>query len=272
MTEPESASTPNVDGARPTRYVLYEHGAPRTVDAGVIDESQVCLFVNGVELATFMCLPVDVHELALGFLRLEGLIDGLADVRSWRVAEGGSCVDVWLNKTVPLPARAITTSGCGGGVTFDDLTRRREPLPSSLTTTPEAITGLMREMQHAATLYRAVRGVHTSALSDGRSLVFVAQDVGRHNTLDRLCGRAMLAGLDTRDAMLLTSGRISSEMIGKAASMGAPIVVSRTSPTSISVALGRAWNVAVIGYCRGEVFRVYSAPERVRPAPPEAAP
>lgn len=269
MAEPDASDPPMLDGARPARYVLYDHGAARSVDAGVIDEGQVCVFVNGAELATFRCLPVDVHELALGFLRLERVIDGLEDVRSWRVADGGSCVDVWLNKAMRAPGRPITTSGCGGGVTFDDASNRREPLASALTVSPEQITGMMRAMQQAAALYRAVRGVHTSALSDGHALLSVTQDIGRHNTLDRLCGRAMLAGMDTRDLMLLSSGRISSEMIGKAATLGAPIVVSRTSPTSASVALGQAWNVAVIGYCRGDVFRVYSAPERVRGAPPE---
>jgi FdhD protein len=107
--------------------------------------------------------------------------------------------------------------------------------------------------------------VHTACLSDGARLVFIAQDIGRHNTLDRLCGMALQAGHDTRDHILFASGRISSEMLSKASRMGVPIVVSRTSPTSLSVRLAKAWNLTVIGYCRGNQFRVYSGEDRIRP-------
>ena len=107
--------------------------------------------------------------------------------------------------------------------------------------------------------------MHTACLSDGLRLVYIAQDIGRHNTIDRLCGMALQAGHDTRDHVLFASGRISSEMLSKASRMGVPIVVSRTSPTSLSVRLAQAWNITVIGYCRGGQFRVYSGADRIRP-------
>jgi FdhD protein len=121
----------------------------------------------------------------------------------------------------------------------------------------------MKKLHLSAELYNEVRGVHTSALSDGRELLLVAQDVGRHNTIDRLWGQALQQDLPTAGRILLASGRISSEMLNKAAKMGIPLIISRTSPTSLSVELGRAWNITVIGYARGNTFRVYSAPERV---------
>ena len=105
--------------------------------------------------------------------------------------------------------------------------------------------------------------IQTSALSDGRQLLLVAQDVGRHNTIDRLWGKALKQGVITRDRILLASGRISSEMLNKAAKMGVPVVISRTSPTSLSVELGRAWNITLIGYARGNTFRIYTIPDRV---------
>jgi FdhD protein len=92
----------------------------------------------------------------------------------------------------------------------------------------------------------------------------MTQDVGRHNTIDRLWGQALKQGLPTKGNILLTSGRISSEMLNKTAKMGVPVAVSRTSPTSLSVELARAWNITLIGYARGKSFRVYSVPERVR--------
>jgi FdhD protein len=92
----------------------------------------------------------------------------------------------------------------------------------------------------------------------------IAEDVGRHNTLDKIRGEALIQGLTTRDRLLLTSGRISSEMITKARKMDVPIVVSRTSPTATSVRLARRWNMTLIGYARPPQMRVYTGVERVR--------
>lgn len=250
-------------GIRPANYTVYQHDAHEDVEGGVIEEAQVCLFVNGQELATFMCSPITLEDLALGFLKSEGLINGLQDVRHYRLAASGTCVDIWLNKDFTPPQRRIITAGCGGGVTFDDLQQVRAPLESTLTVTPDQVAELMTMMHQNADLYREVRGVHTSALCDATGLILLAQDIGRHNTIDRLWGMAIRQNIDTRGKIIIASGRISSEMLGKAVKMGVPIVVSRTSPTSLSVELARAWNVTVIGYCRGNKFRVYSGPQRI---------
>jgi FdhD protein len=251
-------------GVHPTRYILYKSENSAPVEGGVIEESMVCISVNGCELATFMCSPIQLEELALGFLRSEGLIQSCADVEVLHLADSGACVDIWLrNVQFTPPTRRIITSGCGGGVTFDDLSNRHAPLLDDLTVTPQQIIHLMQALHQAAELYNEVRGVHTSALSDGHDLLLVAQDVGRHNTIDRLWGQALRKEIATAGRLLLASGRISSEMLNKAAKMGIPLVASRTSPTSLSVELARTWNITVIGYARGNQFRVYTAPERI---------
>ena len=263
--EPVEGSAPDGPGVAAASYVLYHAGGGTRVEGGVIDEGQACIFLNGVELATVMCSPIAIKDLALGFLRLEGFIETLSDVRQIVLSKGGLCVDIWLKREFTAPTRRILTSGCGGGLTFDDLSAARPPMASSLWVTPAQISEGMRQTNHAGELYQLVRGVHTACLSDGRRLVHVAQDIGRHNTIDRLCGMALQAGYDTRDHILFASGRISSEMLSKASQMGVPIVVSRTSPTSLSVRLAQAWNITVVGYCRGNQFRVYSGEDRIRP-------
>lgn len=251
-------------GIHPTTYVLYKGDTAGAIESAVIEEALVCLFVNGQELATLMCTPHNLEELALGFLRSEGFIQSLADIDLITLSTGQTCVDIWLRDlTFTPPARRIITSGCGGGVTFDDLSQRHPPLNSALTLTAGQVTELVKALHLSAELYNEVRGVHTSALSNGQDLLLVAQDVGRHNTIDRLWGQALQQGLQTEDHILLASGRISSEMLNKAAKMGVPIIISRTSPTSLSVELGQAWNITIIGYARGNTFRVYSAPERI---------
>jgi FdhD protein len=252
-----------IEGIHPLDYALYEGDDWRPVEGAITEEGLVCIHVNGRELATFMCTPREPDELALGFLRVEGLIHSLSEVRVLTISDNGTCVDVWLDHAIELPTRRIITSGCGGGVTFDDLSSRHAPLNTNTAITPEKIFARMRDLYQAANLYRVTQGIHTSALSDGERLLLVAEDVGRHNTLDRLWGKAMKQNIATEGLILLATGRISSEMLGKAAKMGVPILASRTSATSLSVALGRAWNITVIGYVRRNSLRVYSAAERI---------
>jgi hypothetical protein len=117
------------------------------------------------------------------------------------------------------------------------------------------------ESQQAA--HRAARGIHTSALAQGSRLLCTAHDVGRHNTVDKITGYCLQHGLPMRDRILLTSGRVSSEMLNKAARMGVPVVISHTSPTSLSVELARAWDITFIGYARGRNFRLYAGAHRL---------
>jgi len=256
-------------GVRPARYISLNGGDPLAVDGAVIDEALACVSVNGEELATFMCTPRDLTELALGFLYNEGVIEGLDEVRAHHVSKSGTCVDVWLhNTTFERPRRAIITAGCGGGLTFNDLSEAYEPLASDTRATPEQLAALMKRLHMGAELYQAARGVHTAVLaeigpaSEALTLLQV-EDIGRHNCLDKLQGAALLAGIPTKDRILLSSGRISSEMINKARRLQTPIVCSRTSPTGLSVALAEAWNITIVAYLRQDRMRVYTHPERV---------
>jgi FdhD protein len=270
-------------------YLEWDGTSVTPVCRSVIAETPWVLYLNGREVLTFMCSPVRLHCLALGFLFSEGLIKSLDDVWQIKVfldenrvyvffpdagldeelhmptcAEAGGSISVQLKHAPPLPERRVLTSGCGGGVTFDDMSGTYPPVVSDLQLSAHQITHLMRELNYQAQLYRQSRGVHTSALSDGERLLIVAEDVGRHNTLDKIRGEALLRGLDPCGHILLTSGRISSEMITKARKMHIPMVVSRTSPTTTSVRLARAWNLTLIGYARAPRLRVYAGAERVR--------
>jgi len=235
------------------------------VDGAVIEEKNVCIQVNGQVLARFMATPLALDALALGFLRSEGVISGLEDVADLRVGPSGECVDVWLSRSARLPddADAIRTAGCGGGVTFDDLLHfTPDPFPD-IHLTPDQLIARYYEMRATEALYPITRGVHASALCTPDQVLLMAEDVGRHNTLDKLWGKAMQAGVSTRGRIIVTTGRISSEMLGKAAKMGAPVIASRTSPTSRSVALARQWDMTLVAYIRRGGFRAYAGATRL---------
>ena len=250
-------------GIHPTVYQLKQGESWQTVAAGVIEETTVCLHVNGQELTAFMCTPLNLEALALGFLRAEGIIAGAQEVALIELIHGGACLDVWLDHEVSLPGRPIRTSGCSGGVTFDDLTAQRPPLPDGPTLSAQQVIDRYFELRDAEVLYPISRGVHSSALATTEGLLLVAEDVGRHNTLDKLWGMAMQQGIDPAGCLILTTGRISTEMLGKAAKMGVPLIASRSSPTSRSLALAAAWQMTVIGYIRRDSLRLYTGAGRI---------
>lgn len=248
-----------VAGSLPA-VVRYEYGVWRPLDVEIVTEALVRLHVNGQELAGLMCSPVELDLLALGFLRSEGIIGGLADVRLLKVCPSAACVDVWLRRAdfVP-PSRWIITSGCGGGVTFGDLASAAGPLVSDVRVT----VGQLGQLMRALLAGRRTRGGHAAGLAEGSTLLAVAEDVGRHNAIDKLWGRCLVEKIATRDRILLSTGRISSEMLSKAARMAAPVVASHTSPTTLSVALANAWGVTLAGYVRRGSLSLYAGRERV---------
>ncbi|MBE0411161.1 MAG: formate dehydrogenase accessory sulfurtransferase FdhD [Anaerolineales bacterium] len=260
----DNHSQPDHAGVKPTRFISVGVGSPKHIEGEIVDEALACISVNGQELATFMCTPRDLDAMALGFLYNENLIKSLDEVTNLRVSDGRTCVDVWLHDTsLKLPKRMVLTAGCGGGVTFDDLSKIHEPLQSDLRATPQVLADLFRQMHLGADLYQRARGIHTAAIADQQEILLQVEDVGRHNCLDKLAGKALLKGLPTRDGIILSSGRISSEMINKARRLGTAIICSRTSPTSLSVALAESWNMTIVAYLRQERMRIYTHPERV---------
>jgi FdhD protein len=221
----------------------------------------LAIYVENEELVTVLCTPTKLNCLVLGFLYNEGIITDKSDVASMRVCQEDSLAEVKLTKTgYTPPTRRTLSSGCGGGTSFEPTAGRVE---SDVVVEPARVLALVGQLNQRAELYRECGGVHAAALGDSRELIAVAEDIGRHNTLDKIMGECLLLGLPTRDRLLLTTGRISSEMLTKAARMQVPIVVSRSSPTDRSISLARELGITLIGYARGDRLSVYSHEERL---------
>ena len=157
------------------------------------------------------------------------------------------------------------TSGCSGGLTaVETLARidvsfdRDQPSFDA-----EKIGDLVEMLFESQELYRETGGVHTSALSDGEKIIFSAEDIGRHNTLDKLAGMCVMNNNFPETRILISTGRISSEMLQKAARLKAPILISRTSPSSLSIEMADLYGITLIGYARRHRFNVYSNGQRV---------
>lgn len=245
----------------------YEmRGSLQPIHAEIIEEALVTIYVNGKEFASIMCTPLDQEDLAIGFLVSEGLIDAISEVDHIHLGGDGCCVDVWLGHSVKLPERRILTSGCGGGVTFQDPSVDIGTIQDGLVIDQDVLVHQFNMLQSSGSLYARARGVHSAGLTDGARLLAVAEDVGRHNTIDKLLGACLRRGIDPSGLILIATGRLSSEMLQKAARMGCPIVASRSSPTSLSVTMAEAWKITLIGYVRRKGMRVYTHPQRVQPS------
>lgn len=246
-------------------YERYEFKKWKPFDAETIVESPVSLTVNGEVWLTFMCTPVHLEAMSVGFLYNEGIIESMEEVEDVRVCEHGDNVDVWLNRSVDQPQSWRRTSGCTGGVTAVDALARVDVSfdGDRPQVSPEAIGHMVEMLIQSQKLYRATGGVHTSVFGDGEQIAFVAEDIGRHNTLDKIAGLCLMNNVWPETRILLTTGRISSEMLQKAARLKAPILISRTSPSSLSIEMAERYGITLIGYARRDRFNVYTNSQRV---------
>lgn len=254
-----------IEPRQPISYLQLDHSARKELSGYTIRETPVALTVNGQVWTTFMCTPTHLEAMMVGFLFNEGVLDSRDQIADARVCEHGDNVDVWLTHEVQKPASWTRTSGCTGGVTAVDTVARPEPVSVSeeLRLPPSQINDLVESLFESQQLYRETGGVHTSALSDGEKIVLAADDIGRHNTLDKIAGLALMENLWPFRRILITTGRVSSEMLQKAARMGAAMLISRTSPSSLSIELAEAWGITLIGYARRTRFNLYAHPERI---------
>ena len=239
-------------------YLRVQGNRADEVAGEVVREQPLTIHVNGAKFLTLLCSPIKLEALVVGYLWMEKVIEDLAEITRLDVSPVDGRAEVTLAGPVALPTERILTSGCGGGITFRIDHRLFPRLDSALRVAPEALALGMKELFAAAVHYRASRGIHGAALSDGQRLLVVAEDVGRHNAVDKVKGEALMRGIPTEDRILLSTGRVSSEMLLKAARMGVPLVASRTSPTEMAVALAEQLNVTICGYVRGDSLNLYA--------------
>ncbi len=248
--------------------VRIRDGRRQTLSDPVVLESPVTIFLNDVELVTMMCSPDHLDELAVGFLLAEGVVLRAEDIKGVTVDDAESVV--WVStkgkrrRVDDLLSRRLITTACGRGMSFHDASSDKKlRVHSEFHIKPGNLTALMGEFQRMSELYRRTGGVHSAALCRPPEFLAVREDIGRHNAVDKVLGRCALDGVSIRDTLLITSGRISSEMVVKAARGNIPIIVSKSAPTALAVSLAKDFGVTIVGFARGARMNIYSVPQRV---------
>jgi len=241
--------------------IYLRQGSEELLDKVVI-EIPLTIILNNQELSTLLCSPDKLKELAIGYLVSESFISSKADIKSVDLNEKTTVARIETNQPLSkeeLNKKRIITSGCGRGQTFynyQDFSGCR-PVEAKLNIEPEVILNLMAEFQKKSVVFRETGGVHSAALCQGDKIMAFAEDIGRHNAVDKIIGEVFLKGEETKDKFLLLSGRVSSEILIKAARLGVPLIVSRSAPTNMAIKLAKQLNITLMGFARGKRFNQY---------------
>ncbi|MFB5661468.1 formate dehydrogenase accessory sulfurtransferase FdhD [Alteribacillus sp. HJP-4] len=249
--------------------VRFSDGRLQEAEDEIVKEFPLTIYVNGEEFATMVCTPAQLEEMVVGFLASEGVILFKRDIKSLEIDESRGFAYVELTKqidTSPLAySKRFIGSCCGKSRQFyfqHDVKTAKTSM-ADIHLTPSQCVELMKSMQAESVLFKGTGGVHNAALCSAGEIIAVRTDIGRHNALDKLYGYCLLNDIAIRSKILVFSGRISSEVLTKAAKIGVGIVLSKSAPTDLAIELAEDLNITAVGFVRGSSFNVYSHPERI---------
>jgi FdhD protein len=241
-----------------------------TLHGEVAREYPLTVMLNDEQLATLLCSPDDMENLAVGFLYSEALIRTKEEIKGITVDEPRGIVRVNTESadTVDreLFMKRVITTGCGRGISFynfADLDQKQQKVESDVKVTPAQILDLMKAFQTRSEIYQKTHGVHGAALCDGAGILLFKEDIGRHNAIDKIFGHCLRENIPLADRIIMTTGRISSEILFKVAKRAIPILVSRSTPTDLAVGLAGELGITLVGFVRGGHMNVYTEEGRI---------
>jgi FdhD protein len=255
--------------------ILDQHGVRRCIE--IPAERPLTVFVDKRELVTLMTLGAQPELLVLGYLLNQRLVHRLDDVQAisvdWEVDAAAVRTRAGLVDLEARTAHRIVTTGCGQGTVFGEamgsLDGLRLPDACAARISQRQLYGLLDSLKQRDTVHRRAGSVHGCALFQGERMLVFAEDVGRHNAIDTIAGWMLVHGIEGADKVFFTTGRLTSEMVIKAAQMGVPIVVSRNGVTAMGHDLALRLGMTLFGRAAARHFLCYTGSERFD-AEPEA--
>jgi len=237
---------------------------------GIAGESPLTIKVDDREIVTLMTLGTHPEELALGYLRNQGLIEHVEDVVRVKVDWESETANIFTRSRKGLKyikkklAKRIVTSGCGEGTLFScSLDKLYEIKLSHFKLRQSTIYALLKELTKYNQIYKEVGTVHGCGLCKNNKVLIFIEDVGRHNAADAIGGRMWIDGITGADKVLYTTGRLTSEIVMKAAQMTIPVLLSRSGMTRMGLELARDLGITLIARAKGKRFFVYHGEENI---------
>ncbi len=281
MVTAKSFSLPMVDDSRTVELTRFRGAARDAQVDQVAHEEPLEIRVEGASLAVVMRTPGDDEDLVRGFLVSEGVVDAPDDIASLRhcsTAPHAEAEDnVMLVRLAPgvrfdverLRRATVSSTSCGvcGKAAIDQARARLSPLVDDVRLDAAALYAMPARLRDAQAGFARSGGLHAAGLFSAHgALLLVREDVGRHNAVDKVVGAVIARPPPAPGACLLVSGRVSWELVHKAARARVPVLAGVSAPTSLAVRAAAALGLTLVGFLRGEAMNVYSAPERVRAA------
>lgn len=238
-------------------------------DVDIIREIPLQIFLNEQPLVTIACTGLHVDELALGYLKSEGLIRESSDIRDMRMDEPAGIIRILTAAAITTdptndPYRGyIASSGARGTLREGHLSLPEPITQDAMQMSPERVLQLMDGFIELCRLHAITRGTHGAALTDGKEILVVREDIGRHNAIDMLAGYALLNHWDCSDKAVLRTGRVSTEIVYKIWNLGIPVMVSLAAPTARAIELAGDAGITLIGAIRGRSMQVYTHERRI---------
>ncbi|MEW6661768.1 MAG: formate dehydrogenase accessory sulfurtransferase FdhD [Bacillota bacterium] len=249
--------------------VTWHQGRSQETQVHLAMEIAFTVYYNERETVTLLCSPQELDELAIGFLVGEGLLKQAQEIKNLVVDTERGLAWVSAEPDRPVAKEAIgrrfITSGCGSGTGYYSLADAVAcaKVQTDLVLLPREVNDLMSKMQNLAQQYRVTRGIHGAGLCSPDQVEVFREDIGRHNAVDKILGYCFIKGIKPENKVLAVTGRISSEIMLKAAKMSIPVLLSRSVPTDMAVIIGEELGITIIGAARAGKFSVYSHRERV---------
>ena len=259
--------------------ILDEYGEQRSIL--IPSERPLTVFVDKRELVTLMTLGAIPELLVLGYLLNQRLIERVDQIESitvdWDVAAAGVSTRGGLNDLEARTARRVVTTGCGQGTVYGDMMEQIDSLklpdPALARIRQSTLHRMLETMRQQDSIHRKAGSVHGCALFCGAQMLMFVEDVGRHNAIDTISGWMALHGVEGGDKTFYTTGRLTSEMVMKAAQIGVPIIVSRNGVTAMGHEMASKLGMTLFGRAANRHFLCYtgferfdSEPEPQRPA------
>lgn len=249
----------------------FEAGTFQEIESSVATEYPLTIYVNDQELVTIVCTPEHLEDLVVGFLTSEGIVRGPGDIDSVDIIEATGHAKVsanFVNKfNAKYRGKRYITSCCGKSrenfYFQSDASLVNVKKNSNLKLTTDRIFRLMEKFEQNSATFHQTGGVHNAALCSSADIIYSRMDIGRHNALDKIYGRALKDGTATDDKAIIFSGRISSEILVKTAKLGCGIILSRSAPTELAINMAEELNITTVGFIRGDRLNVYSGFERI---------
>ncbi|MFW6266187.1 MAG: formate dehydrogenase accessory sulfurtransferase FdhD [Halanaerobiales bacterium] len=242
----------------------YDNGKKKEIEDDIIKEFPLQIMVNDKNVVTLVCSPQYMKDLAVGYLFTEGFIDK-NDFEVKKTVENRINVITAKKKEGIELAHRIITSGCGKSTIFTELDGRKiKKVRSRVKVSVDNVFAAVKKLYQESKLFQKTGGVHNSLIKDCYSdeLIF-REDIGRHNTVDKLVGNLIIKNKKVENKLLVISGRISAEILLKTARTGIPILASPSAPTDRAVQLARRLGITLLGFVRGSRLNIYAGEQRI---------